>query len=90
MKAQKAKSPPPTKALYALIEDEEQKKERNRERVPNPTTLDHLVVAYNLHGSYGWAILNSPHLQGRKYLFIYLFEWLWWDSENQLEEVGLR
>ena len=47
-------TPNPIPATDALIGDEEQngkQKERNRERVPNPPTLDHLVAYYNVQGS---------------------------------------
>ena len=47
-KEQRAKSPTPTRAIDALIGDDEQsekqkeeEKERNRERIPNPASLDH-------------------------------------------------
>ena len=49
--------PTPTWATDALIGDKEQrKKERNRDQIPNPATLYHLVPSYNPHGSYGEPI----------------------------------
>ena len=48
----------PTRTIDVLIGDEE-KKERNRERVPNLATLDHLVAFYDPLGSYGGS---SPKL----------------------------
>ena len=57
----------PTQAIDALIGDEEQngkqkkEKKRNRERVPNPATPDHMVDSYDPHGSYGLPILFPVH-----------------------------
>ena len=39
---------------------EDRREERNRERVPNPATPDHLVASYNPYGSYGGLILKPP------------------------------
>ena len=52
------KPPIPSRAIDALIGDEEQKKEkqRNREWVLNPATLDQSVVSYDAQGSYGEPI----------------------------------
>ena len=45
----------PTRAIYALIGDEEQnereKKKKETEQNPNPATPDHLVAPYCMHGS---------------------------------------
>ena len=61
---QRAKPCTPTSAIDALIGEEEQtggerreKKERNRERVSNPPTLDPSVSSYDPQGSYGEPIL---------------------------------
>ena len=51
IEAQRVKPPIPTRKNNAIMGDEEQK-ENNRERVPNPAELDHLVTSYDLHGSY--------------------------------------
>ena len=50
------------------MENRKEQKERNREWVPNPATLDHLAVSYDPHGSYG-----RPILKHRGYIYIYLF-----------------
>ena len=42
---------------------EEEQKERNRKRAPNPATPDHLVASYDPHGSYSGPLFN---------LFIYM------------------
>ena len=54
-------------ATDELIGDEErngnqkkEKKERNRERVPNPATLDNSVAFYDPYASYGGPILLIP------------------------------
>ena len=63
IKVQRAKPPTPTLVTGALIGEEKQKKddkERNRERVRNPATLDHLVASYDPHGSYGGTFLKPP------------------------------
>ena len=59
LKAQRVKPSTPSRATDALIGDEEhngkrkkEQKERNRERAPNPITLDHLAASYDSHGSY--------------------------------------
>ena len=56
IKAQKAKPPSPNQAIDTWIGDEEQngkqmkeEKERNRERTPDPGTLDYLVGSYDTH-----------------------------------------
>ena len=57
IKGQRTKPPIPPRAIDALIGDEEQnrkqKKKKNRKRGHNPATLDHSVVCYDPHGSYG-------------------------------------
>ena len=65
------KTPTLTRAIYALIGEEEQKeeKERNKERDSNPVTLDHSVASYDLHESYGSLILNLSPLAGG-YIYI--------------------
>ena len=54
VEAQRAKPSTPSQASDAHIGDEEQnrktEKERKRERVPNPTTQEHLVAFYDLYG----------------------------------------
>ena len=45
------------------IEVQREKKERNREWVPIPATLDHSVGLNDAQGSYGKPILFSPGLQ---------------------------
>ena len=59
------KHPTQSRATDELIGDEEQngkqkRTKRNREQVPNPATLDHLVTSYDLYGSYGGPILIPP------------------------------
>ena len=55
--AQKVKPSNPSQEIDTHIGDEEQNgkqkksKERNRERVPNPATPDHLLASYDPHGS---------------------------------------
>ena len=64
---QRAKPPTPTRAIDALIGDEEQNEEQNKERTPNPATLDHSVASYNPQGSWGEPILLIPIPRGTKY-----------------------
>ena len=56
---------PTTRAINALIGDEEKnekykkkEKERNRELDTTPVTLDHLATSYNPQGSYGESIAS--------------------------------
>ena len=60
-----------------FIGDEEQngkqkQEEKNMERAPNQATMDHLVVSYAPHGSYGGPILKPPAHNG-KINFIYIY-----------------
>ena len=64
------------KVIVALIEDkkknngkQKEEKERNKERAPNPATLDYSVASYEPHGSYGGPFMKAP-TQGK---YIYLF-----------------
>ena len=72
-----AKPPTPTRAIDALIGDEEQnekqEKERNRMRGPNPITLGPSVVSYDIQVSHGEPILLIPDPQGGFYIYIYMF-----------------
>ena len=60
------KHPTLSRATDALIGEEEQnrkqneKEERNKERVPSPATLDHLVTSYDAQGSYCERIPFNP------------------------------
>ena len=65
VEVQKGKPPAPTRAINALIGEEEQnekqkkeQKERNRERAPNPATFHHSVTPNDPQGSYDELILN--------------------------------
>ena len=62
IEAQRAKPRTRTPAVDALIGDEEQtrKKEKSKERIYNPATLDYLVASYDPHGSYGASIVKFP------------------------------
>ena len=57
---------PQNLAIDALIGEEEQKrkqkeeKKKNRERFPNPATLDHLIASYDPQESYSEPILSTP------------------------------
>ena len=83
---QRAKPRTPIPAIEALIGDEEtdgekrrENKERNREQVPNPATLDPLITSYDLQGTYGEHILvTSPAHKGKNtkkkiYIYIYIY-----------------
>ena len=61
----RAKPPTPTLAINVLIGEEEHnrkqkegQKERNREQVPNPATLGHLIASHNPQGSQDGPILK--------------------------------
>ena len=68
-----------TQTIDALIGDEEKnikqkkEKERNREQVPNPATLDYSVASYDAQGSYGEPILftSPPRPTGGHYIYIW-------------------
>ena len=66
IEVQREKLPAPSQAIDALIGDEEQngnqEKERNRDRDHNSATLDHSVASYDPHGSYGGPILKLVYL----------------------------
>ena len=42
------------------MENRNEQKDRSRERVPNPTTLDPSVISYDSQGSYDEPILPHP------------------------------
>ena len=72
VEVQKGKPPAPTRAINALIGEEEQnekqkkeQKERNRERAPNPAALDYSVASYDPQGSYGEPILLTTQAHRR-------------------------
>ena len=65
IEVQRIEHPTPSWAIDALIGDEEQngkreQKERNREQIPNPASLGHLVAFYDVQGSNGKPILSTP------------------------------
>ena len=50
------------------MENRREQKERNRERVPNAATMDHLVASYDAQGSYVEPIIFiSRHTGGYIY-----------------------
>ena len=60
IEAQREKTPTSTQAIDVFIRDEEhneKQKKKNRERAPNPVTLDPSVVFYDPQGSHGEPIL---------------------------------
>ena len=66
----------PSRVNDAIIGEEEQKgkqrrekKERKRERVPNPATLDHSVTSYNVRGLYGEPLRSNPNRQHSRILY---------------------
>ena len=72
IKAQKMKHHISTQAIDALIGEEKlngklkkERKEINKEWVPNPATLKYLVTFYDPHESYGGAILKSLPPNGK-------------------------
>ena len=56
IKAQRTKPPTPTRAIDALIGEEEQNGKEKQENGPNLATMDNLVVSYVPHQSYGSSI----------------------------------
>ena len=70
VEAQRAKPHTPTLAIDALIGEEEQtekrreNKERNRERLSSPATLNPSVPSYDSQGLYGEPILFTSLAHG--------------------------
>ena len=67
------KPPTPTRAVDALIGDEEQdekqkkEKERNRERAPKPTIVDTSVTSYDPQRSHTY-FLNTPTANSGRFI----------------------
>ena len=65
-----------SQGMKSRMEKRREQKERKRERVSNPATLDHLVASYDTQGSYGEPILFTPGPKGgkkkKKYIYIYI------------------
>ena len=73
IEAQRAEPPTPNQAIDVLIGYKKQNEKQEKERNPNPATLDSSFASYNQQGSHNESILlTAPSPQGMyKYLFIY-------------------
>ena len=49
-----------SQGMKSRTENRREEKERNRERDPNPATLDHSVTSYDAQGSFSKPILFTP------------------------------